>query len=302
MKKKLRTPFQTRQYMVSKDLELYYYNDSALKHVARHAHDYYEFYFFLEGDVEIQIEDRAYPLSYGDVILIPPGLRHNPLIHSTGVPYRRFVFWISQEFYDSLTASSASYGYLMECVNREHCYIFHNDRVAFNAIQSRLIRLIEELQNHRFGREAQIFLDASDLILYLNRTVHQKRHPGDQPELMSLYQNLCDFIEEHIDEDLSLERLSREFFVSKYHVGHVFTEHMGLSIHQYIIKKRLDLCRQAILGDMSITEAYQAFGFGDYSSFYRAFKREYGLSPREFQDMKYVKERETGATNTKSLY
>ena len=56
-------------------------------------------------------------------------------------------------------------------------------------------------------------------------------------------------------------------------------------IHQYITKKRLALCREAILGQMSITEAYQTFGFGDYSSFYRAFKKEYGISPKDFRDM-----------------
>ncbi len=287
MKKKLQTPFQTRQFMLSEDLELYYYSDSSLKQVASHSHDYYEFYFFLEGDVGIQIQGKQYPLSYGDVILIPPGISHKPIIHSLEVPYRRFVFWISRDFYRQITAISEECSYLMDYVKAQRRYIFHNDRVGFNAIQSRLIRLLEELSGRRFCRDAQIFLNASDLFLYLNRLVHEQNHPRQQPELVSLPQNLCDFIEGHIDEDLSLERLSQEFFVSKYHIGHAFKEQMGLSIHRYITKKRLALCRQAILGDMSITEAYQAFGFGDYSSFYRAFKQEYGISPKEFQDMNF---------------
>ena len=36
---------------------------------------------------------------------------------------------------------------------------------------------------------------------------------------------------------------------------------------------------------MNITEAYHMFGFGDYSSFYRAFKKEFGISPKDFRDM-----------------
>ena len=100
-----------------------------------------------------------------------------------------------------------------------------------------------------------------------------------------MYQNLCSFIEEHIEEDLSLERLSLEFFVSKYHIAHVFKENLGLSIHQYITKKRLLLCRESIISGMGITESYQTFGFGDYSSFYRAFKKEYGISPKDFKNM-----------------
>ena len=48
MKKNLQTAFSTRQYMLSKDFEVYYYSDFYLSQVKDHAHDYYEFYFFLE--------------------------------------------------------------------------------------------------------------------------------------------------------------------------------------------------------------------------------------------------------------
>lgn len=46
MKKELRTQFLTRQHMVSKDFEIYYYSDTTLLKVENHAHNYYEFYFF----------------------------------------------------------------------------------------------------------------------------------------------------------------------------------------------------------------------------------------------------------------
>ncbi len=288
MKKKLQTPFSTRQYMLSEDFELYYYSDSSLKRVASHAHDYYEFYFFLEGNVSMQIQERSYPLSYGDVILIPPGIPHKLIIHDSALPYRRFVFWISQEFCRHLLTVSADYGYLIQFVRERQDYIFHNDRITFNSIQSKLLRLLEEMQGERFCQSAQISLCVNDLLLHLTRLVYERNHPRQQSETASLCENLCAFIEEHIEENLSLERLSGEFFVSKYHIAHVFKENLGLSVHQYIMKKRLTLCRQAILSDMSITEAYQTFGFGDYSSFFRAFKREYGISPKEFRDMKYI--------------
>lgn len=290
MKKNLLTPFSTRQYMLSSGFELYYYNDTALKHVAGHAHNYYEFYFFLEGNVSMQIDDRTYTLTHGDVILIPPELPHNPIIHDCETPYRRFVFWISQEFYEQLTGLSPDYGYMIQQVCSKKQYIMHHDRITFNTLQSKLLRLLEEMQGNRFCREAQISLCVNDLILHLNRTAYERNHPVKQPETAALYQTICTFIETHIEEDLSLDRLSSEFFVSKYHIAHMFKDNLGISIHQYITKKRLSLCQQAIQSDMSITEAYQSFGFGDYSSFYRAFKKEYGISPSEFRDMRYIEE------------
>ena len=99
-----------------------------------------------------------------------------------------------------------------------------------------------------------------------------------------------------MEEDLSLETLAEVFYASKYHIAHVFKDNIGLSIHQYITKKRLNLCQEAISGGMSITDSYQRFGFGDYSSFYRAFKKEYGISPKDYRDMQIDLESENAYT------
>lgn len=285
MKKKYQSPFLTRQYMLSKDFELYYYSDTSMNQVSKHTHDYFEFYFFLEGDVSIEIEDRLYPVRYGDLIMIPPHVIHRPIIHSFQKPYQRFVFWISQDYCSYLTGLSKDYAYVMQHIIHNKEYVFHNEKIVFHSLQSKLIKLIEEMHSERFGKSAQITLCVNDLVLYLNRLVYEQKHPKKAAEELSLYQNLCSFIEEHIEEDLSLERLSLEFFVSKYHIAHVFKDNLGLSIHQYITKKRLLLCRESIVSGMGITESYQTFGFGDYSSFYRAFKKEYGISPKDFKNM-----------------
>ncbi len=285
MRKIPETRFQTRQYMLSKDFEFYYYNDRNLSKVELHSHDYYEFYFFLEGNVSIQIDETLYPVKYGDVMLIPPHIPHCPIIHGTDIPYRRFVFWISQEYCQYLKTLSPDYVYLMDYVKKHQKYLFSNDRIIFNSLQSRILELLEEMNADRFGKNAQISLYVNQLVLYLNRLIHERNMPTKKSHEISLYQNLIRYIEDHLDQDLSLELLAKEFFVSKYHIAHVFKDHLGMSIHQYITKKRLALCRNALLGEASITQTYQTFGFGDYSSFYRAFKKEYGISPRDFKDM-----------------
>ena len=285
MRKKLQTGFSTRQYMLSKDFELYYYNDTSLREVAEHTHDYYEFYFFLEGNVSIQIADELYDVHYGDIIIMPPRVSHRPIIHNVEVPYRRFVFWISQEFCSHLVNLSPDYGYLMQLTQTQKKFIFHNDRITFHSIHSRLITLLEEMQGSRFGKAANISLCVNDLILYLNRMIYERFHPVSVKETTALYEKICSFIETHIEENLSLDRLAEEFYVSKYHIAHIFKDNLGLSIHQYITKKRLAFCRQSILSDVSITKSYETYGFGDYSSFYRAFKKEYGISPKDFRDM-----------------
>ena len=283
MKKNLQSAFHTRQYMLSKDFEIYYYSDYYLSKVESHTHNYYEFYFFLEGNVDMIIEGDVFSMHPGDLVLIPPKIRHHAEIRNQELPYRRFVFWISREYCKRLLELSPDYVYLMQHVEVAGDYVFSNDIITFNTIQSKVFALIEEMRSNRFGRDARISLCVNDLILHLNRIVHERNYPRSEKEDKNLYQSLAEYIEKNLEGNLSLEHLAEVFYVSKYHIAHTFKDHTGLSIHQYITKKRLTACREAILGGSEITQAYLMFGFGDYSSFYRAFKKEYGISPREFR-------------------
>lgn len=289
MKKNLQTTFSTRQNMLSRDFEIYYYNDtlqsSLYYNVNSHTHNYYEFYFFLEGNVSMNIEGTLFPLKPGDVVIIPPNVPHHALLHDGQLPYRRFVFWISIEYCNDLLQLSPDYVYLMQHTRITKHYVFHYDIIAFNTLQSKVFRLIEELHSSRFGRDAKITLCVNDLILHLNRSIYEMEHPKPRHEEQDLYQNLLLFIEDHLDEDLTLDYLAEHFFVSKYHIAHVFKENLGLSIHQFIIKKRLRMCQEAILSHTSISDVYLMYGFKDYSSFFRAFKKEFGMSPKEYKEL-----------------
>ena len=112
MKKYLQMPFSTREYMLSKDFELFYYNDKHITPLKEHSHKYYEFYFFLGGEVSITIQKQTYHLQKGDMILLPPAVKHYITIHNPDSAYQRFVFWITADFAEELGQTSADYVYL----------------------------------------------------------------------------------------------------------------------------------------------------------------------------------------------
>ena len=87
------------------------------------------------------------------------------------------------------------------------------------------------------------------------------------------------YIGRHINETLTLDTIAERFFVSKYHLSHTFTREVGVSLHRYITMRRLLMARQLLATGMSAGQVSSTCGFSDYTSFYRAFKAEYGISP-----------------------
>jgi AraC-like DNA-binding protein len=272
--------------MLSQDFEIYYYSDKIVPTVEAHTHDYYEFYLFIEGNIIMYIDGKKFVPTPGTMVIIPPNMSHYARLVDSDVPYRRFVFWVTSEFIDGLGKSSTDYLYLTNKTSDSGTFFINKfDEIQFNTIQGKVFSLIDEINSNRFGKDAKIILFVSDLILSINRFVYESQNPNIvNTDSDNLYQSIIQYIETHIDEDLSLELLSDYFHVSKFHISHIFTDTNGLSIHKYITKKRLDMCRDAILNGQDISLVSESYGFSDYSAFYRAFVKEYGTSPKKYRD------------------
>lgn len=290
MQNRLRSSFNTRQYMVSSDFEVFYYSDRNFDTLPPHAHDYYECYLFIEGDITMEIfsgKDKSekvkmYP---GDLMIMPPGIKHHAIMDDPSKSYQRLVFWISRDCCNSLLKESVDYMYLMQKAEAFHQYIYHLAPAQFHLVESKFFRLLEEISSERYGSAAARHLCLCDLILTINRTIYDEEHKTGGSDELSLFQNILSYVESSLQEPLSLDDISGKFFVNKYYVAHLFKDTLGISLHQYIIKKRLDACRSAIVGGEGISAAYEKFGFRDYSSFFKAFRKEYGMSPREYQNL-----------------
>ena len=273
--------FDSRQTMRTRTFEVFHYKDQRPESVSLHYHDFYEIFFFLSGNVEYRVEGRTYRLETGDLLLIAPQELHQPAIEPD-VDYERIVLWIDKAYLQSLSVPSMD---LSACFGNEitgPITLLRPPRVQQVSLGQMLSRLNREYRGRHPGGEIYARGLLQQFLVEVNRLALQttsRIRKMDDPDLVT---QVLAHIGIHYRENITLESLASEFFVSKYHLSHEFSHRVGTSVYRYVIFRRLMLAREMIAAGSAPGDIYQFCGFGDYANFYRAFKSEYGISPRQF--------------------
>ena len=157
--------------------------------------------------------------------------------------------------------------------------------------KSELLMLLKNLSLWLVDLPGQTDRYASDILedgtlkmfvsLLLRTCIQADLNRVDKPSSFAL-DNVFNFIHAHLTEDLSLDRLEKEFYVSRHHLIRQFKLHTGQTVHQYIVKARLDLSRSYIEQGLTVSAASRRSGFPSYNHFFRAFRQEYGMTPMEY--------------------
>ena len=107
----------------------------------------------------------------------------------------------------------------------------------------------------------------------------RKRRGAPRPAGNPTVEEIVRYLNAHLSEPITLDELSARFFISKYYLNTVFKKYTGTTVMNYVIHKRLAAARQSIRQGTPPTDAAQECGFGDYSAFFRAYKKLYAQSP-----------------------
>ena len=271
--------FSQRQNLNNQEFEVFHYRDESLASVGVHHHNCYELYFLVGGPTSYWVEGRTYRLEYGDLLLISPQELHQPLARPNAV-YERLVLWIDRRYLQALGGDEMDLSACFEGEGRGN--LLRPTPVERRRIQD----LLEQLTREFYGNGLGDRLYAQGLLLQLmvevNRLARRGSRPGRPPQETDLVSRVVEHINRHVTEPLTLESLARLFYVSVYHLSHAFTRETGTSIYRYVVLKRLVLAREYLSQGHAPGAVYKLCGFGDYANFYRAFKKEYGVSPSEF--------------------
>ncbi len=99
-------------------------------------------------------------------------------------------------------------------------------------------------------------------------------------------QSAVEFVEDHLDEDISVESVAAHVGLSAYHFHRIFAALLGESVSGYIRKRRLsEGARQLAYGDRPIMEVALSCRFDSQESFTRAFKKMFGTTPGRYRSV-----------------
>lgn len=273
--------FNPRQSMQNNKFEIFHYRDNKPENIGVHNHNFYELYFFLGGKVQFSVESSHYCMEKGDILLINPVELHQAQI-DRGQIYERMVLWIDCQYLSELGGNSIN---LAECFDRKspkHTNFIRPD----NLQRAYLHSLLEKLNKEFYGNKEDSMFYAETLLtqfmIEINRLTSKSEDVPYLEKNQDLIAEVLNYIGNHFQENLTLEKLTSEFFVSKYYLSHEFKNRVGTSIYRYIMFRRLMQAREMLLAGVAPGDVCEACGFGDYANFYRAFKSEYNISPRDF--------------------
>ena len=259
---------------LDREFRLFHIKDQTEGQFSYHYHDFHKIIVFLSGKVTYHIEGKSYHLNPWDILLVNQYAIHKPEI-DTSVPYERFILWVRSDIDPkALTAC------FQKAMDRSFNLIRLNSQVQ-EKLKDILYELEGSLNSRAFAAELLSRSLFTQFMVYLNRIFLEKQYILDQHSYSydSQVENLLRYINRHLDADLSIETLAQKYYLSKYHMMRKFKEETGYTMHSYIVSKRLLLARSLITQGTPVIKAAQQSGFGDYTTFVRAYKKQFGAAP-----------------------
>ncbi len=240
-----------------------------------HCHNFYEAYFFLEGDVDYLVEGQKYTPSPNSLLLLSPHAFHGARVNSSRL-YRRF----SLHFHpDILTLERRAFLLSVfpsfEKQPGQNIYFENTERFRlsgyFEAIRDC------SLQSEKM-REQMLPL-CIEALLGRIAFMREQESPAPYNPHTDTVTRIIWFLNQNLKEEINLDMLAERFYISKHYLNKIFRKATGTTVFDYLLHKRVITAQQLLINGASAQSAAMEVGFRDYSSFYRSYLHILGHSP-----------------------
>lgn len=272
---------ETQPDLVKHDFEIYD-NRGSMNMAAYHGHRFYEIHMVLHRNAVRYTEDNVVELHPGAVTIYPPGVFHR-VVSEAERDYTRVLLYVSPDFLRSRDSAKLKLTEVLDSFGQPaNRYL----SLPLEELKSMCQPLREIVRADQDDDPLCHLANSAQVTLFLARLVEKILQTGAvvrQPEDRSLIPRVLTYINAHLADNLSLDQLSERFFVNKFYLSHQFKQYTQLSLHQYVLTRRMMQAQLMLRGGHAPSAVATACGYHEYSSFYKAFIRATGQNPRDFR-------------------
>lgn len=265
---------------LNNDFKMFHIIDSKKKEFAFHYHDFNKIIIFISGNMNYSIEGKNYSLKPYDIVLVNSGEIHRPSIIDN-TDYERIIIYVSTQFLNMYAQKDYDLNYCFERAKKEHSNVLRIHSIDKSKLYQVCLELEHSFADNAFANELYQKILFLEFMIQLNRTaISNHINYLDSVNGNTKLIPIIEYINEHITEDITIDKLSSQFYLNRYYLMHFFKEETGYTIGNYITEKRLLLAKNLVQNGSTITDACFQSGFKNYSTFLRAFKKAFNTIPK----------------------
>lgn len=262
------------------NFRLFHLKDRRAPAVEPHYHEFDKLVALFSGAVDYTVEGACYKMRPGGLLFVRHHAIHRPVI-DPGSVYERCVLWIAPAYLQRLSPAGESLETCFDLSLERRSCLYRPSYERFERLRKQLLELETALTENDFGGEALSNACFVRLLVELNRMALRSRGETPQNGDRQIDDTLR-YIHDHLSEPLSVDALAARCYLSRYYFMRRFKDATGCTVHGYIQQKRLTAAAERLDGGDGVQEAALGVGFSEYSSFLRAFRKAFGMTPSEY--------------------
>lgn len=229
----------------------------------REIHTYHELLYFIEGEAELLSENNRRMLTGQSLLVIPKQTYH--FMRVLRPQFLRLKISVPQSLEGQIPISD-----LMRSLR-----VIEHFSDGVNFVLHRILQLMRDGE----GEKTAFYTYAAFLMLLEEIDTRVTENDGGAVEQLGSVPKIIRYVAQNLGGDLSIAAIAAALNISPSGVIHSFKKELGISLHNYITQRRLIFAREQIIKGYNPTKIYLDCGYLEYSSFYRAYVKFFGVSP-----------------------
>lgn len=250
-----------------------------------HSHNYFQIYYVISGKITHHLENSTAILTTGDIFILPPNQAHYIETPNGEVDFYSLSFM--PDYFQSIKEGNKlilDFLLYLQSENTDKLVpqvsLSYEDTIFIKALFNRILL---EFNDNKTGKN-EIIRESVSVLLSLFARVYFEENVIAlvSKENRQLVMHSIEYIKNHFDEEITLSEIVRHSAMSKTSFCTIFNSIVGMPFKEYLNRYRIEQATELIAMGEKISVAANHCGYGDFSTFYRNFKKYIGLSPSEF--------------------